>query len=480
MARAIYIKTVAGGCLMIIMVMLSVFSIYWGSLWTLPAHNIQGWIVDFDGSSVGSAVTSGLASSAGKVTWTEISASTFPNGLLDVEHQLRENKVWTAIVVHANATTRLQSATQAVDVSYNGSQAISFYAVEARNENAFRSIIRPSSEAALIRISQQFAISYIQSIASDALSDLARSAPHILTAPIGYTTMNLIPFDVPVAAAMTGVGLIFLTIVTFFFAMIGNGARVASGFQNTLTTRSLITLRIVSIAVAYFVLSLFYSLLNRAFQVDFSRKFGHSGFLVFWMLSYVGMLAIGLALEAMFTILTIRFIPFFLITWIIVNVSVCLMPIEVLPRIYHYGYGSPFYHISTAVRTILFGTKNEIGFHFGILIIWVGISLVTLPLFQWLQRRPTASRKQILRFRIHLHYSCKFIMNPEPIDIILSYSTFHLKLTPVTTQTREQLVRGPCIQIGRFGISVLSRTKSFVLWALLCRSADVTHSQAIA
>ncbi len=46
-------------------------------------------------------------------------------------------------------------------------------------------------------------------------------------------------------------------------------------------------------------------------------RFGHSGFLVFWMLSYVGMLAIGLAIEAMFTILNIRFTPFFLITWII-------------------------------------------------------------------------------------------------------------------------------------------------------------------
>ncbi|KAF8885920.1 hypothetical protein CPB85DRAFT_1232523 [Mucidula mucida] len=401
MARAIYMKMVVGGCVMIIMVMLCIFSIYWGSLWTLPAHNIQGWVVDFDGSSVGSAVTSGLASNTGKVTWTEISASAFPNGASDVEHQLKENKVWTAIVVHANATTRLQSATQAAEASYNGSQAISFYGVEARNENAFRSIIRPSAEAALIRISQQFAISYIQSIDSGALSDLARAAPQILTAPIGYTTINLIPFDVPVATAMTFVGLIFLTIMTFFFTMIGNGARLASGFQNTLTTRSLITLRIGSIAVAYFVLSLFYSLLNRAFQVDFSRKqvisdtrFGHSGFLVFWMLSYVGMLAIGLAIEAMFTILNIRFTPFFLITWIIVNVSVCLMPIEVLPRIYHYGYGSPFYHISASVRTILFGTKNEIGFHFGILIVWVAISLVTLPLFQWLQRRPTTANSQ--------------------------------------------------------------------------------------
>ncbi len=35
------------------------------------------------------------------------------------------------------------------------------------------------------------------------------------------------------------------------------------------------------------------------------------------------------------------------------------MPIDVLPHIYRYGYAMPFYNVSGAVRTILFGTKNE-------------------------------------------------------------------------------------------------------------------------
>ncbi len=41
------------------------------------------------------------------------------------------------------------------------------------------------------------------------------------------------------------------------------------------------------------------------------------------------------------------------------NVAVCFMPIEVLPHIYKYGYAFPFYNVSGAVRTILFGTKNQ-------------------------------------------------------------------------------------------------------------------------
>jgi hypothetical protein len=79
----------------------------------------------------------------------------------------------------------------------------------------------------------------------------------------------------------------------------------------------------------------------------------------------------------MVTILTVRFIPFFLVTWIIskctdksyvrlvltrlrtANVSVVFFPIEVLPTIFRYGYAMPFYNVSRAVRTILFRTRDQ-------------------------------------------------------------------------------------------------------------------------
>lgn len=80
----------------------------------------------------------------------------------------------------------------------------------------------------------------------------------------------------------------------------------------------------------------------------------------------------------MVTILTARFIPFFLVPWIIsklhlttstssltnmstsaANVSVVYYPVEILPTIFRYGYAMPFYNVSRAVRTILFRTRND-------------------------------------------------------------------------------------------------------------------------
>src|SRR5258707_15428018 len=44
-ARAIYFKAYFVGMGMIILTIFLVFSIYWGSLWRIPDHSLQGWIV---------------------------------------------------------------------------------------------------------------------------------------------------------------------------------------------------------------------------------------------------------------------------------------------------------------------------------------------------------------------------------------------------------------------------------------------------
>jgi len=44
------------------------------------------------------------------------------------------------------------------------------------------------------------------------------------------------------------------------------------------------------------------------------------------MLNYVGMLATGLALESLITLLTVKGIPFFMLTWIISASTAFLLP----------------------------------------------------------------------------------------------------------------------------------------------------------
>lgn len=389
-ARSIYLKIVLGATSLIVVLIFSVFSIYWGSLWKIPAHNLHGWVVDFDGGMVGHQVARSLGSNVGpsKVTWSVIPASQVAGGLDELAILVREEHTWVAVAIHPEASAKLNAALTIPNSTYDGSEAVTVYAVEARNENAFRNIIQPSVESSLTVISASFALQISRSVANaSTLSTLMSTSPQTITTPISYTFNNLVPFDVPVATAATFVGLLYQLILSFFVVMITLTAREISGLNKSLSLRNLIHLRFASSFGAYFFLSLFYSLLNAAFHLPMSRKFGHAGFILFWMLSYVGMLSVGLALESLVTLLTVKFIPFFMITWIITNISVCIYPIEVLPRIFHYGYAAPFYNISRAMRTIIFGTKNEVGMHFGILLVWIAISCITLPLIQWFARR---------------------------------------------------------------------------------------------
>ncbi|KAL1745590.1 hypothetical protein HDZ31DRAFT_81860 [Schizophyllum fasciatum] len=381
----------SGGVFMIAIIIFGIFSIYWGALWKIPAHQLRGWVIDMDGDRMGSTVSEALLqSSAGgsKIDWSTRSASDFPNGHSDVEDAILNEKTWVALVINNGATSNLQSAIQSVDASYNGTSALTAFGMEARNENAYRSILSPILKSTLQQIGDEYARQTASQLAnSSSVSDILANAPQLITQPVSYTLVNVRPFDVPVASAVTFVGCIYQVILSFFIVVIASGAREASGLERKLTTTSLIHVRMITSFVAYFILSLLYSLLSLAFQVPFNRKYGHAGFVIFWMVNYCGMLALGLALEAVMTLLTMRFMPFFLILWIISNISVCFMPIEILPAVYRYGYATPVYNISHTIRSIIFGSRNTLGLNFGIIIAWVVISCITLPLFQWIVRR---------------------------------------------------------------------------------------------
>ncbi|KAJ7739611.1 hypothetical protein B0H16DRAFT_1891055 [Mycena metata] len=398
-ARATYVKALVGGVTALSVVIFAVFSIYWGSVWSTPHHTLPGWIVDFDGGAVGQAVSSAfssLDSGTNGITWEVVSATQFPGGINQLRNAIVQEEIWYAIAINSGASTNLSAAVSAVDESYNSSTAISFLGSEARNENIY-GIHSPIVAGQLDALTYQTGLQFAKNMSS--LSNIATiisTTPQLISRPIYYTTENLRPFDVEIASAVTFVGLIYLLILSYFVVAVSAAARQAAGLETRLTLGSLIRVRMSTSFLAYFVISLFYTLLSRAFQLPFSRHFGGAGFVIFWMLNWVGMLACGLALEAMITLLTPRFAPFFLILWIISNVSVSVFPLPVLPDIYRYGYVSPFYNISRAVRSIVFGTKNDVGLNFGVLIVWVAISCCTVPLFQWFMRRRLVGAQKVL------------------------------------------------------------------------------------
>jgi hypothetical protein len=81
-----------------------------------------------------------------------------------------------------------------------------------------------------------------------------------------------------------------------------------------LNTTSLIKLRILTPLLIYLPVSLIYAMVSLPFNIPFGAKYSYAaGFFLFVAMVYVGMAALGLACEAIMTILGPRFMAFFLL-----------------------------------------------------------------------------------------------------------------------------------------------------------------------
>jgi len=116
-ARAIYYKMYIGGTFLTVVLIFSIFVIFWNAIARSPAHNLPGWIVvrlifknwtddkfltliqDFDGGLLGQEVVQGLNSqpSSSKITWTVVSPTQFPLGVEDLARAVKEEHTWVAV-----------------------------------------------------------------------------------------------------------------------------------------------------------------------------------------------------------------------------------------------------------------------------------------------------------------------------------------------------------------------------------------------
>lgn len=71
--------------------------------------------------------------------------------------------------------------------------------------------------------------------------------------------------------------------------------------------------------------------------------YGHGTFVVYWMLNFWGMIALGLACENVSMIVGQPWTALWLIFWVITNVSTSFYDIDIEPHFYYWGYAWPLH-----------------------------------------------------------------------------------------------------------------------------------------
>ncbi|KAK9476466.1 hypothetical protein V1514DRAFT_285232 [Lipomyces japonicus] len=388
--KDIFKKLTISVILMATMIM-GILSIYWGSYYKREEHlrNAFVWIVNVDNdanSLVGPSfiqVAHAFSNQSNTIQVREVNPELYNNDYDTIVHEVVEERAWGAYFIFGNATTNLVNALSSpaqFAKSYDGNNAISFIYPQARDQLAYV-YIQAWATALNTAFVEKFSAVTIEQVAqSYNFSAIAAASPNVLALPAGVALDNVRPFDNPTATAPTQVGLIYLIIISFFQFNFFQPLHML--IAPMLRRTHYILYRIVTSWIAYFFLSLFFSLISLAFQIDFSKKFGHGGFVVYWMLNWLGMIAVGGACENMALIAFATFPPiisFCLIFMVITNVSTSFFPITLQAKIYRYGYAFPIHNLAEAMRTTLFNTKNYMGRNVGVCLAWIALNLLLLP-----------------------------------------------------------------------------------------------------
>ncbi|KAL2832506.1 hypothetical protein BDW59DRAFT_139355 [Aspergillus cavernicola] len=396
--------------LMLCVFVLCVLSLFWSVQFRVEAKlpALKVWVVDFDDAPdaiVGPAVrnvANNIINSDSETVGYEIKPSAdFTHGAEAVRQSVYDEHCYAAVIVNANATSALRDAVTTGNDAYNPSDAAQFVILSARDQSTYSSYITPALSSFERQLRSEFGPQWIASLAQQQSLNLSRT-PQAVNPAIAFNTLDLRPFGPAVITPTVTIGLIYLIILAFFnfpFLMPIHAQFIKPGAHPTLKISQWLIWRILSNLAAYFFLSLFYSFVSLAFQIPFFNSpapdtvsasnpnaYGKGSFVVFWMLNWVGMAALGLPCENMAMILGFPWSSFFLIFWVITNVSTGFYAVDLAPGFFAWGYAWPLHRIVEALRTIVFGTHSRIGLDFGILFAWVAASIAFFPFASFVMR----------------------------------------------------------------------------------------------
>lgn len=432
---------------------LAILSIYWGVFFKVENRlsNLLVYIVDMDGAApyentgnapfVGPTITQlvqkQLSSGQPTLGWDIKSGDEFNNDVLEVRQAIYNFDAWAAIIINPNASALLYEAVATGNTSYDPLGACQLVYQDARDDTNWYDFMLPIISQfmtqATSQVGQQWAKMALQNASDPTILSNIQAAPQAISPAIGFSEFNLRPFYPYTSIPAVSIGLICklrtmqeqtvsnthpdLIIISFFsfsFYLPIHMTYINPKGHPPLKFWQLILWRWFATLSAYFMLSLAYSFVSMAFQINFTHtnpitsetqvtdiaygnpvSYGHGTFLVYWMLNFFGMIALGIACENVAMVVGMPWMGLFLIFWVITNVSTAFYDIELAPTFYRWGYAWPLHSskfhplaaidfanpspVVEASRSILFGLHSRIGLDFGILIAWGAVNTALFP-----------------------------------------------------------------------------------------------------
>ncbi len=354
-----------------------VLALFYGVFHHIPKNltSLIVYVVDFDsqivpyqdgtplvGPAIVKATEDIVKSGQPHLGYITMPPSAFANDPMAVRQAVYDFTAHAAIIVNANATFLLRQAVDQGNSTYDPNGAAQIIYVSARDQATIPSYVVPQLVAFEKDVVAQFGSMWARMVVQNTSIQRAavEAAPQALSPAIGFTTLDLRPFNPASVTPAVSIGLIYLIIIAFFsfpFFLPIHMKYLSPRGHPPLHFWQLIVWRWCATVAAYFFLSLAYSLMPLAFQIPLSNPtasptepainpnaYGSATFVVYWMLNFVGMAAVGLACENVAMALGQPWTAMWLIFWVITNVTTAFYSLDLSPRFYYWGYAWPLHN----------------------------------------------------------------------------------------------------------------------------------------
>ncbi|KAG9605957.1 hypothetical protein KCU77_g565, partial [Aureobasidium melanogenum] len=308
-------------------------------------HNIHVLTVDYDGGVIGKSLQGAI---------TQLKADTFPTfdtessakypTVEDIVQAVRKGDHWAAVFTHAGASERLAAALEGGDAAaaYDPTNTLTY----VWNEVRYPAVEDATIKSSMSQLMAVVRVAYNHINGTGALQTLNKDDPAALQAflnPIQGEDINIMPTGQGTRVMYNTVAMVMPIIMQFFFLMAVNGVSAEFNLYSHLPVLNNGIIRLVLSLSYTFIGSLCWAGYIWAFREDWSVGAGQffCTWVIMWLFMHINFAVIDVATG----FIPMKFLPFFVLTWVILNVTSTIWPFELAPGFYRWGYALPAHEV---------------------------------------------------------------------------------------------------------------------------------------
>ncbi|RPB07560.1 hypothetical protein P167DRAFT_495636 [Morchella conica CCBAS932] len=330
------------------------------------AHRLHILAIDLDGGPIGSSLlstTALLSGTHGQPTYVNTPYDSSSDETYDsIYNRVRTGgSIWGAIIANPSASNNLSAALSSNATTYDPTSALTIIYNEARFRTVEISLIYSNLLSAAGATGAAYQRTHGVATISSLAANTNTSATSIAAAlqPVSYTVSNINPFGFSSSVLLNTVMFVFPPLSQFFIVMATNGILAGAGAYAHWSLKSNLLIRAV-LGTAYPCL-IGLSWAGWVYTWKDGADLGAGQYFLSWLTIWLYASINFWVIDGTCAVLEMRWMPFFVITAIITQVSAVLSPMELASNFYRIEYLLPSHHIWGILMTIFGnGAANEL------------------------------------------------------------------------------------------------------------------------